>query len=105
MPRGRPVKCIHCGSTDTTTKGSRHTKTMGIRRIRRCRSCGRRFTPKHQKNNTAQMPESIDPELSGGVESESTKPAESDSAGPVVPATVPSIDPAEPSDEHPRFGL
>jgi hypothetical protein len=49
MPRGRPVKCIHCGGTDTTGKGARKTKTMGIRKIRRCRSCGRRFTPKNQK--------------------------------------------------------
>lgn len=105
MPRGRPVKCIHCGSTDTTSKGARHTKTMGIRKIRRCKSCGRRFTPKHQKNNVVRMPEPIDPELSRRVESESTKSAESDSAGPVVPAAVPSVDPPEPSDEHPRFGL
>lgn len=49
MPRGRPARCIYCGSTDTASKGSRTTKTMGIRKIRRCRSCGRRFTPRNQK--------------------------------------------------------
>jgi len=49
MPRGRPHKCIYCGSIDTVSKGSRVTKTLGIRKIRRCKSCGRKFTPKSQK--------------------------------------------------------
>ena len=48
MTRGRPPKCP-CGSTDSVGKGVRKTKTMGIRRIRRCKSCGRKFTPRHQK--------------------------------------------------------
>jgi transcriptional regulator NrdR family protein len=45
---GRPFKCP-CGSTDTTSKGFRKTKTLGLRRIRRCRACGRKFTPKNQQ--------------------------------------------------------
>ena len=45
---GRPFKCP-CGSTDTTSKGFRKTKTLGVRRIRRCRGCGRKFTPKNQQ--------------------------------------------------------
>ena len=51
MPRGRPCKCPYekCGSTDTVSKGVRITKTLGIRKIRRCKSCGRKFTPKNQK--------------------------------------------------------
>jgi hypothetical protein len=51
MPRGRPCKCPYdgCGSTATVSKGARITKTLGIRKIRRCKSCGRKFTPKHQK--------------------------------------------------------
>jgi len=49
MPRGRPHKCIYCGSIDTVSKGSRMTKTLGIRKIRRCKGCNRKFTPKNQK--------------------------------------------------------
>lgn len=45
---GRPFKCPYCESTETTSKGVRKTKSMGVRRIRRCRSCGRKFTPKSQ---------------------------------------------------------
>jgi len=52
MPRGRPCKCPYegCGSTNTVRKGARVTKTLGIRKIRKCRSCGRKFTPKNQKS-------------------------------------------------------
>ena len=49
MPRGRPYKCIYCGSAATVSKGVRVTKTLGIRKIRRCNSCGRKFTPQNQK--------------------------------------------------------
>ena len=45
---GRPFKC-DCGSTNNVSKGVRRTKTMGIRRIRLCKDCGRKFTPKSQK--------------------------------------------------------
>jgi hypothetical protein len=27
---------------------------MGVRQIRRCRSCGRKFTPRHQKTRVAE---------------------------------------------------
>jgi transcriptional regulator NrdR family protein len=46
---GRPFKCPYCGSSDTTGKGVRKTKTMGVRRIRRCKACRRKFTPKSQQ--------------------------------------------------------
>ena len=49
MPRGRPPVCIHCGSHESVSKGVRRTKQMGIRRIRRCKKCGRKFTPRNQK--------------------------------------------------------
>lgn len=45
----RPFKCPFCGATDSVSKGVRKTKTMGIRRIRLCNACGRKFTPKSQK--------------------------------------------------------
>jgi len=49
MPRGRPFKCPYCGSQNTTRKGVRHTRTQGIRRLRYCTNCKRKFTPKNQK--------------------------------------------------------
>ena len=50
MARGRPFKCPYgCGSTNTVSKGVRKTKTMGLRRIRLCKDCGRKFTPRKQK--------------------------------------------------------
>jgi hypothetical protein len=29
------------------------TKSLGPRRLRRCKACGRKFTPKHQKSHAA----------------------------------------------------
>jgi len=49
MPEGRPPTCIHCGNTKSISKGVRKTKTIGIRRVRLCKDCGRRFTPRNQK--------------------------------------------------------
>ena len=49
MARGRPAVCPYCGQSDTALKGWRRTKTQGMRRIRLCRSCKRKFTPKNQK--------------------------------------------------------
>ena len=49
MKRGRPPACIHCGSSDSICKGLRRTKQLGIRQIRQCKKCGRKFTPRHQQ--------------------------------------------------------
>ena len=49
MGRGRPPKCPFCGSFHSVLKGIRVTKTLGNRRIRLCKKCGRKFTPKNQK--------------------------------------------------------
>jgi len=49
MARGRPAVCPHCQSTDTRNKGYRMTKGLGKRRIKVCKACKRRFTPKNQK--------------------------------------------------------
>jgi hypothetical protein len=49
MARGRPPVCIHCGSHRSISKGKRRTKTLGDRRLRVCKDCGRKFTPRHQK--------------------------------------------------------
>lgn len=45
---GRPHKCPYCESTETVSKGARKTKTLGDRKIRRCKACRRKFTPKNQ---------------------------------------------------------
>jgi transposase-like protein len=46
---GRPFKCPYCGSNETVSKGVRRNKTIGDRRMRRCKSCHRKFTPKNQQ--------------------------------------------------------
>ena len=60
MGRGRPFKCPYesCGSTETVSKGVRRTKTMGLRKIRKCRECGRKFTPKNQRPGEGSAAES-----------------------------------------------
>ena len=49
MPRGRPVKCVYCGSYRTANKGFRRTVSLGLRRLKKCRDCGRRFTVESKK--------------------------------------------------------
>jgi len=71
---GRPTVCPFCGSTRSISKGRRKTKTMGERRIRLCRDCRRKYTPKHQK---PPEPEPEPPPLEGT----STGPAEEESSG------------------------
>ena len=113
MPRGRPVKCIHCGSTDTTSKGARRTKTLGIRKIRRCKSCGRRFTPRNQKpvsyegseTPQAETAESVDLEAPDGAQAGTSEAEETDSVEPINTQTPASIESEAPSDEHQTVGL
>ena len=50
---GRPHVCPYCGANKSVSKGVRKTKTMGDRRIRLCKACGRKFTPKNQKPTEA----------------------------------------------------
>lgn len=42
-------KATLCGSQRTVSKGTRITKGLGPRRLRRCKACGRKFTPRHQR--------------------------------------------------------
>lgn len=60
---GRPYVCPYCKSKETTSKGARKTKLLGVRRIRRCRACGRKFTPKHQPE-ASKAPDSDQPRVS-----------------------------------------
>jgi len=50
MARGRPFVCPYCGTTgQNIQKGYRRTKTLGLRKIRLCKKCNRKFTPRNQK--------------------------------------------------------
>ena len=64
MTRGRPAKCPYCGTSgESVSKGVRKTKTMGNRRIRLCKACGRKFTPRNQR--PAETPQEPQAESSG----------------------------------------
>ncbi len=79
---GRPFKCPYCQSTDNGGKGVRITKTQGVRRIRRCRSCGRKFTPKNQQpldigseaQSTGSQPQGDNSMVSAGESSPGSTP-------------------------------
>ena len=47
---GRSYVCPFCAASGPSTiaKGYRKTKTIGLRRVRYCKACQRKFTPKHQ---------------------------------------------------------
>jgi hypothetical protein len=105
MSAGRPHKCPYCGGTDTASKGARKTKTMGLRKIRRCKGCGRKFTPKSQKLTPTEALGPIQPGSPESVEAEvgaSVEPCALGSTDSELPTT---INPAKPTDEHPRYGL
>ncbi len=71
---GRPFKCPYCGSHHTVSKGTRSTKTMGKRKLRRCKGCHRKFTPKNQlsyyPNDDDMIPESSDSRGNGSGSAE-----------------------------------
>ena len=48
---GRPFKCPYCGSTKTHWKGYRKT-LKGLKRLRRCRDCKRRWTTRIIQNKS-----------------------------------------------------
>jgi hypothetical protein len=78
---------------------------MGLRKIRRCKGCGRKFTPKSQKLIEAEAPESVQPGCPESIEVEATVPEEPRTVEPADSELPASTDRAVPSDEHPRFGL
>jgi transcription elongation factor Elf1 len=79
---GRPFKCPYCpSSTDTVSKGVRRTKTMGVRRLRKCKVCGRKFTPKYQPEVSATS--GPDQTRSSAIEPQTpAKPAQLDNSAP-----------------------
>lgn len=50
-------ECPYCGSGRTTKKGVRRTKTIGVRIIRRCKACNRKYTVRHEIQQPAPAPE------------------------------------------------
>ena len=93
MPRGRPSKCPYCGG-NSINKGFRKTKTMGKRRIKLCKACGRKFTPKNQKpvelTEEKVVEANVEPDETpvGGVVAEPNETAKSNKA---------AVDPADDS--------
>ena len=74
---GRPYKCPYCGSSATVRKGVRRTKQLGDRRIRRCKACRRKFTPKNQQPTEPVQDSAAEPkhELDGvGTPAEGSAP-------------------------------
>ena len=71
---GRPHTCPYCGQIgESVSKGVRKTKAMGDRRIRFCKACRRKFTPKNQR--AVELPHQ---EAGTGVESASQAPVSAD---------------------------
>ncbi len=87
MARGRPPVCPYCSNAGSViNKGFRKTKTMGKRRIKLCKACGRKFTPKNQKSvelteeKVVEANAEPDKASVAGVVTESNETAESDKA-------------------------
>ncbi len=79
MRKGRPAKCPHCSVAGRSIrKGYRHTKTMGKRSIRRCKACGRKYTPKYQKpvEAAAEVTQRDPPEFTVGLGTDTDSPKE-----------------------------
>ena len=51
MARGRPYKCPYCNGHNTWKKGKRSNKCGGVKMIRYCKDCDRKFTPKNQRSD------------------------------------------------------
>jgi len=90
---GRPHTCPYCGAIGkSVSKGVRRTKTIGDRRIRFCRACHRKFTPKNQK--AIEIPGTSSGEAQNAGEKVGVPVSEVNA--PVEPASVPS-EPAPPA--------
>jgi len=87
MARGRPAKCPYCGGS-SINKGFRKTKTMGKRRIKLCKACRRKFTPKNQSVPEAQAESNAQAEDAAPTTPNPEETATS-SEGPNQPAESP----------------
>lgn len=95
---GRPHKCPACGAEGkSVSKGARRTKTMGVRRIRLCKACGHKFTPKNQKPGEVSAPPASEREsASAPVADSSSTPVPTSDEASAHGSTDEVID-------HPRF--
>ena len=86
---------------------------MGIRKIRRCKNCGRRFTPRNQKpvpDEGSEAPqtepkESVEPEAADTAQVAASETVGPDREEPTDTQTPTSIESETPSDEHQTAGL
>ena len=80
-----PFKCPFCGATRSVSKGVRKTKTMGGRRIRLCKACGRKFTPKNQEPGEI-APQGVEKQASSSSEQQDPGEAAHEADAPTEPA-------------------
>lgn len=104
MARGRPFKCP-CGSSNNVSKGFRPTKTMGFRRLRLCKDCGKKFTPQNQKplevkdkNAGGQGPRHDPPEMPASPITHAEKPATEDNCSTEADAAAKESKDKQPTD-------
>jgi hypothetical protein len=99
---GRPHKCPACGAEGkSVSKGMRKTKTIGLRRIRLCKACGRKFTPKNQKpSELAEPPAPDKPPL---VSPASAAAGDATTAETASGETAAALAPNAEAIDHPRF--
>ena len=71
---GKPYTCPWCGASSSIKKGFRKTKTMGKRRIRLCKTCGRKFTPKCQHPSEIGQHDAIEPQCQPAAVADSPEP-------------------------------
>lgn len=102
---GRPYKCPYCGQSESVSKGVRKTKAMGDRRIRLCKACDRKFTPRNQKTEEGMATPDVSPPAAV-TRTPGEKPGEPMQQPIVEPSPakvaseVPAV-PAAPADDKP----
>ena len=80
---GRPHTCPYCETVGkSVSKGVRKTKTMGDRRIRFCKACKRKFTPRNQKQADPQEEKAGSAVAEPATSAEPAKSADAASAPP-----------------------
>jgi len=78
---------------------------MGLRKLKFCKSCKRKFTPMNQPVAQAKAPVSTGATVRDLIGLEAPIPAGPEPQTPVLPETAASAEPENPSDEHRNLRL
>ena len=76
---------------------------MGLRKIRRCKACGRKFTPKSQQPVQAEIPDTTQPEAVEPISIESPKAIPAENPEPIEPGTPRPVGPESPRPVEPEY--